>query len=315
MNAIVSDPHLDNKNMLWLEVTNFCNLTCSHCYNSSGPDEPLSPAVGVRRYHEMLDEARSIGFERVQFIGGEPLFYPHLKELLDHAMHGGFEFIEIFSNLTAVPLWFFQPEYRAVRVATSFYSDDSDTHDAITRSKNSFTRTVRSIKRLISLGTTMRAGFIEMEGNRGHFERTRDYLNAIGVHDVGRDEVREFGRANHQEQQSIAELCGQCSRGNLSVDVNGDVSACIMSKQWKFGNVAQTGLQELYFSPAREQFARDLDEEMDRRKTTVPVLCNPYDQGQCGPQCAPACYPSQNCNPCSPMASTPCNPNGRCGPF
>jgi MoaA/NifB/PqqE/SkfB family radical SAM enzyme len=315
MNARVPDLHFDNKNMLWLEITNFCNLNCSHCYNSSGSSEPLIPDVSVHRYHEILDEAKSIGFRRVQFIGGEPLFYPYLKELLDHAMHSGFEFIEIFSNLTAVPLWFLEPMYRNVRVATSVYSDDSLVHDAITESKGSFRRTIRSVKHLVSLGTNLRAGFIEMERNRGHFSRTRDYLKSLGVCDVGLDGVREFGRADHQGEKNISELCGQCSRGNLSVDVKGNVSACIMSKQWIFGNVAETGLQDLFSSSTREQFTRDLEAEIERRITNVPVLCSPYDQGQCAPQCAPSCYPSQNCNPCSPLASNPCNPNGRCGPY
>jgi len=310
-----SESHFESKNMLWLEVTNFCNLACTHCYNASGPAEPLEPAVSTEQYREILRETRDMGFRRIQFIGGEPLFYPHLKTLVDQALALGFDEIEIFSNLTTLPAWLFEEPYRSLKIATSLYSDDSKVHDKISATKGSFDRTVASLKRLVAAGFAIRAGFIEMGANKGQFERTREFLKSIGVDEVGYDAVREFGRADQNAGARMEGLCGHCSQGNLCIDVNGNVSGCIMSKPWAFGNVRSSSLRELFDSDDRRKFAHDLREIVRQRDPFAPTLCNPYYQGNCAPQCAPSCGPQQSCNPCSPLGSGPCNPNGRCSPY
>jgi sulfatase maturation enzyme AslB (radical SAM superfamily) len=311
-----SESHFEAANMLWLEVTNFCNLRCAHCYNVSESGQPLEPSISVVRYQELLGEAHDMGFRCVQFIGGEPMFYPHLRTLIDEAMRLGFSELEIFSNLTTVPDWLFLDAYRGVKIATSFYSDNSDVHNWICGSLTAFERTVASIKRHVAEGFTIRAGFIEMDANKGHFERAKAYLGEIGVTDVGYDAVRQFGRAEGKCEPSMSELCGHCAAGNLSIDVNGKVSGCIMSKPWAFGSVHESNLREVFGSEQRQKFLRDLRGNLEQRKPFEPVLCDPSYRGDCHPQCAPSCYPQQNnCNPCHPLGSLPCNPNGRCSPY
>ncbi len=69
--------------ILQVHPTRRCNLRCLHCYSSSGPEEEarLEPEV-VRR---LLTGARAEGYTVVGFSGGEPLLYPALREVLDHA--------------------------------------------------------------------------------------------------------------------------------------------------------------------------------------------------------------------------------------
>jgi MoaA/NifB/PqqE/SkfB family radical SAM enzyme len=315
MTSMPPESHFEFKNMLWLEVTNFCNLNCSHCYNESGPERAIEPLISPARYRDILVEARQMGFVRVQFIGGEPMFYPHLKELVEHSCLVGFQEIEIFSNLTTAPAWLLSPAFRHVRVAFSFYSDDAAVHDAISQTPGSFARTVATLRKVVAAGLDVRAGYIEMLANTGHYERARAYLRTLGIYEVGFDAVREFGREGRGEP-SMSNLCGQCSAGNLSIDVEGNVSGCIMSKPWAFGNVNKVGLDDLFHSPNRREFVRELKRNVQERKPIDPVvMCVPYDRGDCAPQCAPSCYPSQGCNPCSPHGGQPCNPNGDCNPY
>jgi MoaA/NifB/PqqE/SkfB family radical SAM enzyme len=310
-----AESHFETRNMLWLELTNFCNLKCTHCYNASGPAEPLNPTVGLARYREILREARDMGFRFVQFIGGEPMFYPHLRTLADDCATLGFDEVEIYSNLTAVPGWLLLEPYRSIKIATSFYSDDPAIHDRICETPGAHARTVASLKRLVAAGFSIRAGYIEMEANAGHFERTQDYLNGIGIHAIGYDSVRGFGRGERGGEPSLAELCGHCSSGNLSVDVKGNVSGCIMSKPWAFGNVRNSDLRALFESAERRKFVRELRENLESRERSEPMMCDPYTRGDCPPQCPPSCPPQQHCNPCHPLGSSPCNPNGRCPPY
>ena len=54
---------------LWLELTNRCNLQCTHCYAESGPDADVSNQLSVGEYEHLLREAFELGCRKVQFIG------------------------------------------------------------------------------------------------------------------------------------------------------------------------------------------------------------------------------------------------------
>lgn len=69
--------------ILQIHPTRLCNLRCLHCYSSSGPEERgrLEPAL----LRSVLSAARREGYTVAGFSGGEPLLYPPLGEVLDHA--------------------------------------------------------------------------------------------------------------------------------------------------------------------------------------------------------------------------------------
>jgi MoaA/NifB/PqqE/SkfB family radical SAM enzyme len=325
MTVVPSKSQFQQKNMLWLEITNFCNLHCAHCYNSSGTHESLTPSISPERYEAIIDDASRMGFRSIQFIGGEPIFYPQLQRLVDAAVIRQFDYIEIFSNLTVLPKWLLNHNYKKINIATSFYSHDPLVHDKICEAPKSFERTTASIRKVIDADMELRVGFIEMESNSGHFEATSAYLKILGVKNIGYDRAREFGRAEQNKKADITELCGKCGDGNLSIDVNGNVSGCIMSKPWAFGNVNEKSIDDIFTSAERKVFVEQLDKTPKRIE---PVGCNPTDRDcnpacnpcgpYCGPNCSPACGPqSGGCNPnCAPSchpACFPCNPGG-CSP-
>lgn len=69
--------------ILQVHPTRRCNLSCLHCYSSSGPDQQdlLPPSA----FERVLTEARSEGFRVASFSGGEPTLYAPLPQLLRHA--------------------------------------------------------------------------------------------------------------------------------------------------------------------------------------------------------------------------------------
>ena len=120
-------PQLD---FLWLELTNQCNLQCSHCYAESGPYAGREDTLVRSQYEALLAEAWQIGCRRVQFIGGEPTLNHDLGDLIRFAADIGYEFVEVFTNLTRLPdelLACFARHH--VHVATSVYASRSGTHD------------------------------------------------------------------------------------------------------------------------------------------------------------------------------------------
>ena len=72
---------------LQVHPTRRCNLSCLHCYSSSGPDRreelPLAMLRGA------LDDAAAAGYDVASISGGEPTLYPGLAQLLEHARELG----------------------------------------------------------------------------------------------------------------------------------------------------------------------------------------------------------------------------------
>lgn len=309
-NAVVS-PSFPQLDFLWLELTNQCNLQCSHCYAESGPHTANRDTLTRSQYEGLIAEAYEIGCRRLQFIGGEPTLNRDLLDLIRLSSDTGYKFIEVFTNLTRLSDDLLQcfGKYQ-VQVATSVYASSSSTHDLITRVNGSFDKTIHNLRRLMAAGIPVRAGVIEMNENAGQTEKTIRFLRSIGVQNVGRDRIRQFGRANSNNQSDMAELCGGCAENTLCVGANGKVSPCIMSKFWSVGSVLDNSLTNLSRSTRLQALRGDIYRTVvepreggdvlygEIHTICEPKVCGPY--GSCGPKFGPGpCAPS-GCNPCFP---------------
>jgi len=129
-------------------------------------------------------------------------------------------------------------------------------------------------------------------------EATIKWLEELGVSNVGTDDQREFGRAADEQQCSMGELCGQCAHGTLCVGPDGEVSPCIMSKNWSVGSTHVDSIADIAASEKLAKVRADIFEATNLQLETMGG-CQPDNNNPCGPD-------SGNCNPCSP--------NGHCGP-
>jgi MoaA/NifB/PqqE/SkfB family radical SAM enzyme len=92
--ALIDPPRVDairpgalTQRIVQIHPTLRCNLTCRHCYSTSGPREQsrLDPLPLC----DALADAAAIGYEAVGVAGGEPLMYDGLDEVLAHARSCG----------------------------------------------------------------------------------------------------------------------------------------------------------------------------------------------------------------------------------
>lgn len=75
------------RGVLQIHPTRRCNLTCQHCYSSSGPNvEAMLPQRVVR---ELVADAALAGYDVLSVSGGEPLLYGSLELVLDDAKRVG----------------------------------------------------------------------------------------------------------------------------------------------------------------------------------------------------------------------------------
>jgi MoaA/NifB/PqqE/SkfB family radical SAM enzyme len=307
---------------LWLEITSKCNLMCTHCYADSGPQEELYGRMTYDDWTRIVEEAAELGCHKLQFIGGEPTLHPRLHDLIDHANHRGFEFIEVYTNATRLGTRLLGCFQRArVHIATSFYSDVPAIHDQITQGAGSWERTVRGIESVLAAGLPLRVGVIETDRNPGHGPRALEFLRTLGVQSARIDRERGVGRGGRNQPWDDAErfdeLCGECWKEKLCVTASGEVFPCVFARATRLGD-ASAGLSGILASARLTEFRRTV-----RSRNVGNAACEPSD---CHPQqSAQECNPLSNCNPndCNPNACNPldcnplgsnCNPCNPCGP-
>ncbi|MFI6346043.1 radical SAM protein [Streptomyces sp. NPDC050560] len=102
---------------LWLDITRKCQLECSHCYNSSGPDGDHG-SMSREDWFMLLDQAADTGVSAVQLIGGEVTMHPHGREIAAHALGLGLQ-TEVYSNLVHItPEWWRLLQHEGASLAT-----------------------------------------------------------------------------------------------------------------------------------------------------------------------------------------------------
>jgi pyruvate-formate lyase-activating enzyme len=303
---------------LWLELTNRCNLTCVHCYADSHPGSGHRDVLTTRDYEGTLRQAFDLGCRRVQFIGGEPQLHRDFLPLVKTAKDIGFDFVEVFSNLTFLSddAVRYAAEH-GVRFATSVYSEDAAEHDAITGVRASHTRTITNLRRLIANGVRTRAGVIVVDQAPESVERTTRFLHELGVPQVRTSSVREFGRGESVlgRPAQMSGLCGHCWNGKLCVTPDGSALACVMSREWPVGNVLETPLAGILAGDALRDVRSSVYETVwrprvdgrGREAESCPQSCDPT---VCLPDfCDPSVSCPQSCEP--PIIE--CEP-GDCAP-
>lgn len=315
LTGITAPPSLSGLSFLWLEITAKCNLECLHCYADSSPRVDLQGQMKTQDWLTVIRESADLGCRQVQFIGGEPTLHPDLAGMIEFAYACGYTFIEVFTNATILTEKLLQTFLKFnVHVATSFYSDDSEVHDLITKHPGSFDRTVAVMKKLVDVGVPVRAGIIEMEENQGHARQARRFLEALGIHDIKIDFQRGVGRGAHvYSLEPMSQLCGECWKGKLCITSSGRTYPCVFSRFADMGTVDR-GISNIVSDDALLDFRAVLREY--RRKKELELMV-----GDCGPdtRCRPTCSPcgpaefSEPCGPCEP-ASRPCQPAYSCAP-
>jgi MoaA/NifB/PqqE/SkfB family radical SAM enzyme len=246
--SVARVPATQGLDFLWLELTNRCNLQCVHCYTESNPYSGDSDVLTAADYVRLMHEAYDLGCRKLQLIGGEPQLNPDFHCLLVTAKEIGFDFIEVFTNLTHLSettLSF--AAANGIHFATSVYSDIAEQHDAITKVRSSHARTVENLKRLSDQGIVTRAATIVIDQDRASVDRTRQYLTSLGVSHVSRGKLREFGRGQDilKQPARLEGLCGHCWTGKLCISPDGAAFPCVMARQWPVGNVLEQSLAEI----------------------------------------------------------------------
>ncbi|MDE3135495.1 MAG: radical SAM protein [Acidobacteriota bacterium] len=146
--------HLDN---LWFQVTGtLCNLACTHCFNSSGPDVKTFGHLSIEQVRHELEEGARRGVREVFFTGGEPFLHTAIAEMLEASLE--FAATTVLTNGTLIndrmSDRLAEIEHRSrysLEIRVSLDSFDERTNDAI-RGVGVFKRVMATLARLSRRG-------------------------------------------------------------------------------------------------------------------------------------------------------------------
>ncbi len=146
--------HLD---ALWIQVAGtLCNLSCTHCFVSSGPGDDHHALMSRDQVRGRVAEGVALGVKEFYFTGGEPFVHPAMLEIIaDTLVHGP---VTVLTNGTL----FTVPRAAALRrlgeksrysleIRVSLDGWRAADHDRL-RGAGSFERALEGIRRLSAVG-------------------------------------------------------------------------------------------------------------------------------------------------------------------
>ncbi|MFB7499491.1 radical SAM protein [Streptomyces sp. NPDC056161] len=285
---------------LWLDLTRKCQLSCTHCYNESGPEGTHGTMTGDD-WRRVLDQAHAAGVTGVQLTGGEVTMHPEAPALVEYARRLGLK-VEIYSNLVHVtPEWWGVILRTGASLATSYYSHRADDHNAVT-SRPTHTRTRANVEWAVKAGIPIRVSVIRSQPDQDITETVNE-LRALGVRRIRSDHMRPFGRAAAGQEPCTDGLCGRCGDGRASIGPDGTVSPCVFSTWLRMGNIQRASLSSILGGSETAQANATIRASRD---LGVTYGCSP--DSSCGPdneesdgddnddECSPG-FPGTECSP------------------
>lgn len=198
------------------EVTNACNLQCTHCLSSSG--KPRTDELTTNEAIAVLTEFCSAGVAKICFTGGEPFIRADFPILLKMAVELGMH-VEVVTNAVLLDKEMTRTVGKlGVELGISLDGADALTNDSV-RGKGTFEKVVENLRQCRIAGVPVRLYVTVMHCNIGQLQAfcriAREY-SCTGVHF---SEIAPAGRALrfHQELNLSAEEHSELSHNAAKI--------------------------------------------------------------------------------------------------
>lgn len=182
---------LSELSTLWIQVTGtWCNLTCTHCLNSSGPVNPWLKSLDTDIVIRYLKEGAELGIKEIYYTGGEPFLHPDMLLLIARALevapttvltNGTLITEQVADTLAALA----HNSPYSLEIRISIDDVDPERNDRV-RGKGAFAKAVRALRLLSSrdllpIVTATEILRDELPDGSGMYERFRDVLLSLGI--------------------------------------------------------------------------------------------------------------------------------------
>ncbi|MBT6433934.1 MAG: radical SAM protein [Deltaproteobacteria bacterium] len=270
-----------------IEVTQKCNLKCTHCYNfdreqRSPPN--VASELSSEKILDVIDQVVAAGCWNITFTGGEVLVHPDLYRFIERARDHSCR-VAIKTNGVLLN------DKRARRLAElgvhnvwiSFYGTDAKTHDDLTAVPSSFEKSMAAIESVLKHGMTLsiasvltndnvdqvaglhamakkyNAGFVitpEVTARYDGTDSSRKHLPVIdNMRRAFTDNPEVFGAVPDFNPDRFMQC--SCAETGCAIASNGDVYPCI-NAPLKAGSILESSFQDIWTNSPLFQKIRSL---------------------------------------------------------
>lgn len=229
-----------------VEVTEACNLSCSHCYNfwRQEPEQRYS-SLNKDRLFYILGEISNSGVFKVTLTGGEPLlFKDNIIESAQYLSENNID-CSLNTNLTTISEEdaFRLKEAGVQAILTSLMSFDEETHDRITQKRGSFQKTIRGIKNVLAAQIPLAVHMVVSRANEGDVYETGKFVVNLGVKAfaatkvspiLGNSNFSKISISRESAKQSLQNLLELQEEFGLQTDILECYPLCLIGDAQKF---------------------------------------------------------------------------------
>lgn len=246
----------------WIEITNQCNLRCTHCYNETA--QRIKKQLSYDDFKHVVDELVRFGIKAVQLIGGEPFVVEEetLFRMIEYASKS-FDEIELFFNgtmTTKEQLQRIRDNYSNCKIAMSLHSFIKEEHEKITKVKGSYEKTIKTLRNLKELNIPFRyvgiyAADIEL-GEEMDFgvPYRRDYIRLTGRGNLShynrqllKEKLITLDTFKYEDLKATLKCTYSefCFANYIYVGSDMNVYPCVMERRLCHGNLRNHALTEV----------------------------------------------------------------------
>jgi len=178
----------------YLNVTDYCNLTCKHCYYGSHPG--LTHGLPNVDLFRIVDSLRAGGIENLVIAGGEPMTRPGIEELLRYIRSKGFTEITLLTNATIITQQQAAMIAECVDVVHVSLDGPDEEMNAVIRGRGNFDKTIAGV-RLLKAAAVQRIRLVTNINavNIKRVHEMRTLRDKLGV-ELGNNVFTEVGRGS-----------------------------------------------------------------------------------------------------------------------
>lgn len=175
-------------NSVMFELTYNCSEKCIHCYNPGATrnDEEVShrgdrEELTIDDYKRIIDDLYDHGLVKVTLSGGDPFSKPIVWDIIEYLYQKEIAF-DIFTNGQRITDQVDKlAQYYPHLVGVSIYSGVAEDHDAITRIKGSWERSMKVARMLSELSVSMNLKCCVMQPNLHSYYMVADIARQLGA--------------------------------------------------------------------------------------------------------------------------------------
>ncbi len=160
-----------------VEILNFCNFKCVHCYNQNLRAHYMKKDLAFR----IIDQLVALGCQNITLTGGEPTLNPDFAQIYQHCFEQGLK-VSLFTN--GFYLDKFLPlltQYPPEKIEISIYGSNDHVYANICKVEDGFSVVMKNIRLLLAHGLPVYAKSVILQQNFADYDNICRAVQALGL--------------------------------------------------------------------------------------------------------------------------------------